>query len=53
MSAYLHAQGIAVTAFADSENFLVSQGAYDFDFYLVDLELPGIDGLALIRLLRR
>ena len=53
MAAYLREQGIAVTAFADSEDFLVSQGAYDFDFYLVDLELPGIDGLDLIRLLRR
>ena len=50
---YLGQQGIAVTRFLDSDDFLTSEGAFDFDFYLVDLMLPGVDGLDLIRLLRR
>ena len=50
---YLRQQGVAVTTFLDSDDFLTSDGAFDFDFYLVDLMLPGVDGLDLIRLLRR
>ena len=50
---YLRQQGAAVTTFFDSDDFLTSDGAFDFDFYLVDLMLPGVDGLDLIRLLRR
>lgn len=50
---YLGQQGIAVTSFLDSDDFLTSDAAYGFDFYLVDLMLPGVDGLDLIRLLRR
>jgi len=50
---YLRQQGVAVTTFLDSDDFLTSDGAFGFDFYLVDLMLPGVDGLDLIRLLRR
>lgn len=45
--------GIDVVTFKDSDEFLTSPGAFDFDFYLVDLMLPGIDGEALVRLVRR
>lgn len=50
---YLHAQGVQVAVFADSDDFLVTPNAYEFEFYLVDLTLPGIDGVDLIRLLRK
>jgi two-component system, OmpR family, response regulator len=53
LAKYLQEQGVAVTVFGDSDDFLVAPNAYDFDFYLVDLMLPGIDGLDLIRLLRK
>ena len=53
LAAYLRAQGVAVTVFADSDDFLIAEQAYDFEFYLLDLMLPGVDGLDLIRLLRR
>ena len=50
---YLTGQGIAVSSYLDSDDFLTSRNAFDFDFYLVDLMLPGVDGLDLIRLVRR
>lgn len=46
-------QGVAATVFGDSDDFLTSAGAFDFDFYVVDLMLPGVDGIDLIRLIRR
>jgi two-component system, OmpR family, response regulator len=49
----LRERGIAVTVFTDGDEFLTSPGAFDFDFYLVDLMLPGVDGLNLVRLVRR
>lgn len=49
----LRERGVAVTVFSDGDEFLTSPGAYDFDFYLVDLMLPGVDGLNLVRLIRR
>ncbi len=53
LAKYLLAQGVAVTVFSDSDDFLVAPNAYEFEFYLVDLMLPGIDGVDLIRLLRK
>ncbi len=53
LAQYLREQGCEVTWFPDSDDFLVSEGAYGYDFYLVDLTLPGIDGVDLMRLLRR
>jgi two-component system, OmpR family, response regulator len=53
LSQYLQDQGVAVTVFASSHALLAHEGAYDFAFYLVDLMLPGIDGLELIDVLRR
>lgn len=49
----LRQRGVAVTLFADSDEFLTSSGAFEFEFYLVDLTLPGVDGLDLVRLIRR
>lgn len=53
MAEYLRQQDVAVTVFPGGDDLLVAENAYDFDFYLVDLELPGVGGLDLVRLLRR
>jgi two-component system OmpR family response regulator len=49
----LEQRGVRVTVFHDSDEFLTSPTAFDFNFYVVDLMLPGIDGVDLIRLIRR
>lgn len=53
LSQFLTEQGIAVTCFRDSDDFITAPGAFDFEFYVVDLSLPGIDGLDVVRLLRK
>lgn len=53
LARHLQQRGIAVRVFADSDEFLTSAGAFAFDFYVVDLMLPGIDGVDLVRLVRR
>ena len=53
LSQYLRQRGMEVVAFEDSNDLLASQDPYSFDFYVIDLMLPGIDGVALIKLLRR
>lgn len=46
-------QGVTTTCFSDSEELLTDLQPYAFDFYVLDLTLPGIDGVELIKLLRR
>jgi DNA-binding response OmpR family regulator len=53
LAQYLSIKGVAVTVFNDSDDFLVAEQAYNFDFYIVDLQLPGVNGLDVVRLLRR
>ena len=53
LSQHLQQRGVAVTVFHDSDEFLTSPVAFDFDFYVIDLMLPGVDGVDLIRLIRR
>jgi two-component system, OmpR family, response regulator len=53
LSQYLREQGIKVDVFPDSEDLLTTRAPYDYGFYVVDLMLPGVDGLQLMRLLRR
>jgi DNA-binding response OmpR family regulator len=53
LSQFLGDKGIAVTVFDSSPDLLAHHDAFAFDFYIVDLTLPGIDGLALIDVLRR
>jgi two-component system, OmpR family, response regulator len=53
LAAYLQERGVAVQWFADSDDLLCSEKPFGFDFYVVDLMLPGIDGVSLLRLLRR
>jgi two-component system OmpR family response regulator len=53
LAGLLRQRGVAVTVFSDSDEFLTSSGAFSFEFYVVDLMLPGVDGLDLVRLIRR
>ncbi len=53
LGACLDGKGIEVRTFSDSGAFLTSVDAFDHDFYLIDLDLPGVDGLEVVRLLRR
>jgi DNA-binding response OmpR family regulator len=52
LSQYLRERGVAVDVFNDSARFLAHTSPYTYDFYLVDLMLPGIDGIDLIKVLR-
>jgi DNA-binding response OmpR family regulator len=52
LSQYLQAQGIAVDVFPDSNELLAHIEPYRYDFYVVDLNLPGVDGVNLIKVLR-
>ena len=49
----LQRHGVAVSEYHDSDDFLLAPGAFDFEFYVVDLMLPGVDGVDLVRLVRR
>ncbi|KQW35593.1 response regulator transcription factor [Rhizobacter sp. Root404] len=53
LAQYLQEREVAVRVFHDSDELLTDREPYDFDFYVLDLSLPGVDGLELIRLLRR
>ncbi|MFP8778503.1 response regulator transcription factor [Hydrogenophaga sp. RWCD_12] len=53
LSAHLRDLGIDVAAFADSSDLLASADPYAFEFYVTDLMLPGVDGVDLIKVLRR
>jgi two-component system, OmpR family, response regulator len=52
LAQHLRGLGIAVQVYGDSQLLLTCPEAYSHAFYLVDLSLPGIDGVELIRLLR-
>ncbi len=53
LAQYLRTRGVAVTPYASGEALLADPRAYGFEFYVVDLMLPGADGVALINLLRQ
>jgi len=50
---YLRSRGIRVDTFVDGSELLTHPDVFGYEFYLVDLMLPGIDGLELIRVIRR
>jgi len=52
LSHHLQERGTEVVVFGDSNLLLADSNAYGYDFYVVDLMLPGIDGLNLIKVLR-
>jgi DNA-binding response OmpR family regulator len=49
----LNKRGVQVDAFSDSNELLAHSGPYDYGFYVIDLMLPGIDGVDLIKVLRQ
>jgi DNA-binding response OmpR family regulator len=53
LAQHLEALGVDVHHFADSNDLLTSDQPFGFAFYIVDLMLPGVDGVDLIGLLRR
>lgn len=53
LAQHLRELGVQVTTFADSDDLLADSSPYRFDLYIVDLMLPGVDGVDLIRILRR
>lgn len=53
LSSHLQALGVRVEFFGDSNELLAHRDAFGFAFYVVDLMLPGVDGIALIDILRR
>ncbi len=52
LSEYLRARGAVVRSFRDGESFLKELEASSFDAYIVDLTLPGLDGVDVIAVLR-
>lgn len=52
LSQHLRDQGIQVDVFNNGHDFLAHTAPYSYDFYVVDLMLPGIDGVELIKILR-
>lgn len=52
LSQFLREQGIRVDVFPDSNDLLTHADAYQYEFYVVDLMLPGVDGVNLIKVLR-
>lgn len=53
LAQHLEALGVDVHHFADSNDLLTCEMPFDYGFYLLDLMLPGVDGVDLIGLLRR
>ncbi len=52
LSQYLREQGVRVDVYTDSNLLLAHPEAYAYDFYILDLMLPGVDGIDLIKVLR-
>lgn len=53
LAQHLRERGVEVTVFNDSNALLADGDPNRFDFYIVDLMLPGVDGVELINILRR
>lgn len=53
LAEHLQAQGLGVAAYASVEDLLAEPQPGRYGFYVVDLSLPGQDGLQLIRQLRQ
>lgn len=53
LAAHLIERGARVDVFADSNDLLGQADPYAYPFYVLDLMLPGIDGVELIKLLRK
>ncbi len=52
LAQFLRELNVSVDVFPDSNELLLHADPYRFDFYVVDLSLPGVDGVNLIKVLR-
>jgi two-component system OmpR family response regulator len=53
LAQHLRGRGVDVQLYADSSDLLAAAAPYLYEFYVVDLMLPGVDGVELIRILRK
>lgn len=53
LAQHLRDQSCTVRVFNDSSDLLSDRDAFLFNFYILDLMLPGVDGIELLRILRR
>jgi len=53
LAQYLRGRQARVDVFPDSNDLLAHHDPYGYDFYVLDLMLPGVDGAELIKVLRR
>lgn len=53
LASYLREHGVQVRVYADSNDLLGDPQSHGYDFYVVDLMLPGVDGVDLIKILRK
>ncbi len=53
LATYLDDRGVRVDVFGDSTDLLADSTPYEYEFYVLDLMLPGVDGVDLIKVLRR
>lgn len=52
LAQHLSERGVRTHTYAQSNQFLADVSAYEFDFYVLDLSLPGVDGVELIKVIR-
>jgi len=52
LAQHLREHGVDVRVYPDGNALLADRAPYDYDFYLLDLMLPGVDGNELIKILR-
>ncbi|MEF9965118.1 MAG: response regulator transcription factor [Comamonas sp.] len=53
LAQHLRNQGVQVQVYSDSSDLLADIEPYRFDFYVLDLMLPGVNGTELLRILRK
>ena len=53
LAQYLRDRQARIDVFADSNDLLAHHDPYGYDFYVLDLMLPGVDGAEMIKVLRR
>jgi DNA-binding response OmpR family regulator len=53
LAQHLRGKGVDVSVFDDSNTLLADNDPHRYEFYLVDLMLPGVDGVELIKVIRR
>jgi DNA-binding response OmpR family regulator len=53
LSQHLKALDVQVDVFADSNDLIALGSPYSYGFYIIDLILPGVDGVDLIKVIRK